>query len=225
MIARLSLLAFLALIAILYFPVVLFPFLAWDDTTYILNNPLVTNYWQQPLLDRLLTPYVGYIVPITVLVEASLFSLGSGTPWTFHLANLLLHLAVLWSLYRVMRALDRPTMISLAAVSLFAAHPIVVEPVAWATGIKDLLMAAFALAATRQFILSLGPARTKGCWSVAVTPAFFALLSIFIQTHGCPDRPGLAGILIIPPPHAARATSSIRDRSHGRLARYHHPDR
>src|SRR5262245_42255174 len=75
-----------------YVRVLWFPFIAYDDAELILSNPQVTQPWAAPL-DLLMTPHAGYIVPVTVSLEALLFALSHGQAWSFHAAALVFHAA------------------------------------------------------------------------------------------------------------------------------------
>ncbi len=126
------------------------PFIAFDDTEHILRNPLVTN--PSVGIDQLLTPSVGYIVPVTINFEALLFAVSGGAPWSFHAAGLALHLLCVWLVVVLARRLGASELAAVSAAALFALHPVVVEPVAWATGVKDGLAAALALGATALWL-------------------------------------------------------------------------
>lgn len=142
------------------------PFVVLDDLSKIAGNRLVTDPGSAPVTELLLTPTEGYIVPVTVLVQAALWRLGHGAAWPFHLAGLLLHAAIVSLLFLFARRLlhhgDRDDGRTASAAGLlallFAVHPIVVEPVAWATGLKDLLAALLALGGTWLFCSSVAAA-------------------------------------------------------------------
>jgi protein O-mannosyl-transferase len=138
----------LAVIA-LFGRVVGFPFLAFDDAELILRNPQVTAPLRAPI-DLLFTPHVGYVVPVTVALQAALHTLGGGEAWPFHLASLLLHALYACQLYLLLNRLGAETPAAFAGALLFAVHPLVVQPVAWAICLKDLLMANLVLLAIRM---------------------------------------------------------------------------
>ncbi len=68
----------------------------------------------------------------------------------YHLANILLHAAASFLLYRVLRRLSLPG--ALLAASAFALHPVCVESVAWISEQKNTLSAVFCLAATLAYL-------------------------------------------------------------------------
>jgi hypothetical protein len=126
--------------------VVGFPFLAFDDAEFILRNPQVTDPLRAPI-DLLFTPHVGYVVPVTVAAQAALYALGGAEAWPFHLVSLLLHALYVCQLYLLLSRLGVESSVAFAGALLFAVHPLVVQPVAWAICLKDLLMANLVLLA------------------------------------------------------------------------------
>lgn len=128
-------------------PSVGYPFMDWDDHTYILYNPLVAGSGGS-LIDQLLTPRMGYVVPVSINLQALLFGVGGGSPFPFHLVNVLMHLGSVALFFAVGRKLGGSKVSAGLAALLFAFHPLVAEPVAWATGVKDLLVVLMGLAGT-----------------------------------------------------------------------------
>ncbi len=148
---RLALALLIVAVLVLFGRIVNHPFVVYDDVKYILTNPLVVNPASATPLDWLLTPSTGYIIPVTVAIEALLYALGGGAPWAFHAASLTLHTLTTAGLFGFARRLGASTHAAALSTLAFALHPVVVEPVSWATGIKDLIMAPLALAATWCF--------------------------------------------------------------------------
>lgn len=146
-------------------------FTNWDDPQTIAENPAfrpptwsgVMGYW------RLLEPVdaqsghvirhaYGLWVPLTYTVWGALAAVaqvpdpgapgGVGlNPYVFHAASVAMHavsaVLVFYLLRRVLRAGDGP---AVAGALLFAVHPVQVEAVAWASGMKDLLAGLLSLA-------------------------------------------------------------------------------
>ncbi|MBH24094.1 MAG: hypothetical protein CMH57_06515 [Myxococcales bacterium] len=146
--ALLASLGLALLVGALYARTVAFPFLDWDDVTHILRNRLIVEPGSVALIDLLLTPNMGYSVPALILTQAALAALSGLDPWLFHLTNVLTHGAVVTLTFLLAHRLTGRLVAAALAAALFAAHPLVAEPVAWATGLKDLLSAALALGAT-----------------------------------------------------------------------------
>ena len=157
------------------------PFIAFDDFEFILRNPQVTHPGNS-FLDQLFTPEVGYIVPVTVNFEAFLNWIGSGRPWIFHGAALLLHAVFVVQLFMLGLRLTQRVWLSTLTCLLFALHPLVVEPVSWAICLKDLLMANLALAATRCFLsLATRPPGASGGIIGAAGAVGFSILAMFAK--------------------------------------------
>jgi tetratricopeptide (TPR) repeat protein len=92
----------------------------------------------------------------------------------YHLANLVLHAAAAWLLYRALRRLSVPG--AFLAASAFALHPVCVESVAWVSEQKNTLSAVFYLAAALAYLRF--DERRRAGWYVAGTLLFsLALLS------------------------------------------------
>ncbi len=128
-----------------------FPLTCWDDPLH-LGTPL-----------SLLTRPLGYPIPLTVASYALLGrSALAAHAWNvaLHLVVALLVLALSFELWRDRRAIW-PAL-------LFAAHPLVAEPVAWATGRKDLLAAALVLSPVLLHVRRRRPLVTTILYALAL---------------------------------------------------------
>ncbi len=123
-------------------------FLSWDDTTHILDNPLIVPPDLGKLPDLWRAPIFNLYVPVAysawaLLARASVALLGRVSPGAFVLANLALHAAnavlVLWLLRRLLGKGRGVASAALAGAALFAAHPLAVQAVAWISALRDLL--------------------------------------------------------------------------------------
>ena len=144
---------------------VFFNFIALDDSKHIWSNNYVNTlslkhlkfFWDQP--------YYGLYIPIVYNVWTFIAdltqSVGLKHPVSgysahfFHLTNVSLHIlnsALVFQLFRYLLA-KRPQsensniqlLLAALATGLFAIHPLQVEPVAWASGLKDVLSTTLAL--------------------------------------------------------------------------------
>lgn len=145
-------------------------FTNWDDPLFLLANPLTEQPLQQGLGGLLLTENIGYSIPLTVLFYAGERAIFDLSPAGFHAVSLLLHLVVTALVVLLARRLGAAMLGAAAAAALFAVHPVVVEPVAWVVGQKDLLAAALLLAALviRAGDRGDGPARAAAVVALAV---------------------------------------------------------
>jgi len=116
---------------------------AFDDVPIVEANPVVHGLSAFP--STILSPYWGQYGqlyrPVTQLALSIDWSLGGGSPWVFHLTNVLLNALVAALVARL--ALRWLTPVGAAAAALtFAVHPIHVEAVANVVGRSELLCAA-----------------------------------------------------------------------------------
>ena len=136
----------------------------WDDRENVVNNAKVREWSAANLASFWREPYIGLWIPLTynaLSVTAQLAQepptaanpVGLDAAW-FHGSNLLLHSVAVSIVFLLLRGLAKNTWAAFLGAGLFAWHPLQVEPVAWVTGIKDLLSSALALAA---LALHLGP--------------------------------------------------------------------
>jgi hypothetical protein len=146
--------ALVVLVAVLavHAPVVGFDFVNWDDDLHVLKNPSVLTPGDVPLSRHLLTPYLGYPVPVTVGTYVAEHSLAGTEPWAFHLTSLLIHAAAALALLLALLRLGcGPAAATLGAL-LFALHPATAEPVSWISGRKDVLSGMLAIASVAAFL-------------------------------------------------------------------------
>ena len=136
----------LVVVAAVYAKVVGFgPVPVWDDGKYLMQRAAVTDWWSVPWRVRLLTPEIGYPVPVPTFLYAHArlltpdhyFGLLHGLNLGIHLGNCLLVFALArswtgrWG--------------GLAVMALWGLHPVNVESVAWLTNLKTVLGAASVL--------------------------------------------------------------------------------
>lgn len=160
-------LALLLAVIALFFPVGGFAFLSFDDNVNIYNNVLL----RQPLGDSLWrfwsASYDGLYIPVTYTFWLLLAKLSAifpppasnsnffFNPAVFHYANLFFHAVNSLIVFCLLRLLLRREWPAAAGALLFAVHPVQVEAVAWATGMKDTLSGFFVFLALWQYILSV----------------------------------------------------------------------
>lgn len=162
-------LAVTLLTLLIFSPVLSFPFFPfWDDDIHVHANP-----WLHPLTWEgwkafWLAPYQQLFIPLTYSVWAALaagsrawaglpVTAGPLDPFWFHAANWIFHAgstALVFLLLRRLLAalpgLPKESRVSWAAAvgaAFFAWHPLQVEPVAWISGLRDVLGGFLALAA------------------------------------------------------------------------------
>ena len=84
---RMAIWCLLGLIAAVYWPVLSFDFVNWDDPWYVLNNPLITS-WHPTNLWRIVTEFnVKNYAPLTTLSLLIDHTLFGKSPGGYHLMN------------------------------------------------------------------------------------------------------------------------------------------
>ena len=122
-------------------------FTNWDDPGYLLHNPFTTDPLHGGARELLLTPNLHYPIPVTVLAYAGQRAVFGLDAAAFHAVSLGLHLFCVMLAAILARRLGASWLAAAVAATIFAVHPVTVEPVAWVVGQKDLLATLFALAA------------------------------------------------------------------------------
>ena len=193
------------LVTAVFFPVCGYDFLNFDDNVNIYSNGLVSHPTIEGVLQFWTAPFEGLYIPLTyslwaILAKiAALFPLSTANhlnPYVFHGANLLVHALSTLVLFRILRLLLANDWAAAGGALFFAIHPVQVEAVAWATGMKDLLSGLLALLSLWQYLLSLGegglaPRRRKVHYGLA---GLFFLASLLAKP-GAVALPLVAGLL------------------------------
>ncbi|HEX7078843.1 MAG TPA: tetratricopeptide repeat protein [Candidatus Eisenbacteria bacterium] len=137
---------------LIYLPTLSYPFLNWDDTTYVVNNPWIRGWSIGNLAHVFTTPYFSNFLPLHLVSYMVDYSLWGLDPFGYHLQSVLLHaLNAALAFLVVKRLIGRHTVAFLAAL-FFAVHPSHVEAVAWISIRKDLLSTTFALSAMAFYV-------------------------------------------------------------------------
>lgn len=130
------------------------------------ENLTANVYLNPPTLSSLVHfwahPYAHMYIPLTetvwwILVRVAGLNVPDANgvwlnPYVFHSANLLAHIGVCLVVYQLLRLLTARTWAACAGALLFALHPLQVESVAWATGMKDLLSGLLSLIALWEYV-------------------------------------------------------------------------
>lgn len=147
---------FLALVLLVFFPVTGFDFLYLDDRLNVQNNPLIQNFSFTSFLRFWRQPYEGLYIPLTYTLWGIVATITGGdtvlAPAPFHIANLLLHLATVATLFSLLRLLVKDDWAAVGGALFFAIHPLVVEPVAWISELKGLLSGFFSILALLYYV-------------------------------------------------------------------------
>ncbi len=139
----------------IFLPALRFEFLEYDDLIYVFKSPLSAGLSLVSIANVFLEPYFRSYSPLTLLTHAIDLRVWGQDGGMHHLLNLLLHSLNVALVYRIARGVfssgllriapESPVFGAFSAALLFAVHPLQVEPVAWISGRKDVLMTFFLL--------------------------------------------------------------------------------
>ena len=155
-----------------------YPFVNYDDGTYVYGNPAILGGLSLRSVAWAFTHIHSQnwhpLTTISHMLDVQWFGLKAGG---HHFVNVLLHTAGVLLLFFVLRALTGATWRSAFVAALFAIHPLHVESVAWIAERKDVLSGVF-------FFLTLGAyaryVRSEPrvlCYSVTAIMLLLGLLS------------------------------------------------
>ena len=168
-----SLLIILLITLIAYSPTLKAGFVNWDDQQYVYENPLIKGFTH--LKELLFTPVQGNIHPLTMLSLAINYSISGLNAWSYHLLNIIFHLANTLLVFFLARRLSKKNaIISVTTAVLFALHPMHVESVAWISERKDVLYSFFFLLGLLSYIKYID----KNSRSSYVLSLFWLILSL-----------------------------------------------
>jgi tetratricopeptide (TPR) repeat protein len=150
-------------------------FLAWDDLVNTVRNPHVNPPSLEGTLFFWRHAYADLYVPATFTIWALLARI-TFHPWIFHAASVLAHAASAAAAFRLLRRLVASDLAAAAGALLFALHPVQVEPVAWMSGLKDVLCGLFSLLALGAYVdFARASSGEGGKWK-----SFFAASALFL---------------------------------------------
>ena len=141
-----------AIVAIPFLPALGGGFTNWDDDVNVTNNPCVHAGVRDGLLPLLTRPYWHLYIPVTYALFWVGYHLWGSAPLGYHALNLACHLVSTVLFYQILKSILKGRWAALLACAWWALHPLQVEPVAWITGLKDVLSGMLALACWRLYI-------------------------------------------------------------------------
>ncbi len=173
----LALAVILAAGTLVFFPSLSFDFVNWDDPVQVLNNPLVRDLSPAGLARIFTSRVVRQYHPLVTLSFALEYHFFQAAPLPYHLDNLLLHLlngGLVFALaHRLFGGRILPAFL---AGIFFTIHPLQAGAVAWISGRKDLLSAAFFLGSLLAYQRYLNR-RSRAGLSLSLLLGILALLS------------------------------------------------
>lgn len=178
----------LALTFIVFCWSIAFPFIALDDAKHIWQNPYVLHFSIDNLLQFWKAPYYGLYVPVvynfwaflawlTQLMNLKNETTSLAAP-LFHFTNVMLHVFNTYLCFQFTKLImakwrsslilkdsfsdEKLSLLVILATLPFALHPLQVESVAWASGLKDVLSTTLGLVALLSW-------SSWNSWSVEAT--------------------------------------------------------
>lgn len=156
----------MVVLCLIYGPSVLNNDYAWDDWELFINSP----YLRDPSLifEGLVKPIIPgttYFRPLPLATFAMEFATGTVNPVLSHAVNLLIHVLNTILVGYVFSKIFSPqggkfdSYRPILAAAIYAFHPALVEPVAWAAGRFDLLVTLFYLTAIAAYLKFTGATR------------------------------------------------------------------
>jgi tetratricopeptide (TPR) repeat protein len=126
-----------------YWPVVTYGFLSYDDIAYVTHNEMVRHGFTREGIIWSFGPRLGFYHPLTLLSLMADTELYGSWAGGFHLTSLLLHLAATLLLLLTVRHLTGSRLASVLVAGLFGLHPMNVQPVVWIAARKEVLAGLF----------------------------------------------------------------------------------
>lgn len=187
----------------LFHPILGHRFVNLEDYWLIADNPHLSALSWAELKWMLTSLEYGTYQPLGWLTYAVIHAWQGLNPSAYHLGSWLTHAGcsalLFFTIVRILRAAapgegrgDRDAVLAAAAATLaWAAHPMRVEPVAWATGLPDLLAAFFFLAAVLAYLkpslalcLALFVLSSLFRWKGVSLPVLLVALDVFVLGRG-----------------------------------------
>lgn len=172
---------FLIIIAVLvitfvsYLPILKGEFLLWDDDVHVLENITIRGLDLEHVLEMFTATVNKIYIPLTSLSFALEHYFFGYDPFVYHLDNVLLHLLVVVMVFLLGQKLGLSQAAAGVAALIFGVHPIHVESVAWITERKDVLYAAFYMAALLNYLRYLEEKRGYWLWVTTILGALSML--------------------------------------------------
>lgn len=205
--------------------VVGFEFGGWDDAIVLQRNPRLVQptldslrfYWTNPEHDLWIpvTQTVWWVIAHVAAVDtppaggAALLK-----PTAFHLASVLAHALATVAAFELLRRLPGVTATrATLGAAVFAVHPVQVESVAWAAGLKDVLAGGFGIASLAAYARAATPdrsARTRGRAYALATGLFVAAMLCKPSAVVVPVLAGLIDVLLLNPQRPAWRITVVR---------------
>ena len=152
-------------------------FVNWDDSVYVLRNPLIKNYSFGNLKRMFTSIYFGNYHPLTLLSYSWDYGSSGTRPFQYHATNLLWHLCSSLLVFWLALLISGRVPVAFVTAVLFGLHPLHVESVAWISERKDLLYASFFFASLIAYCHYLRSGLQGRFYACCLILFLFSLLS------------------------------------------------
>ncbi len=133
-------------------PILQNEFLAFDDPSYVTDNPLIQHLGLGAIKAFFTRQFVSTYQPLVMLSYAVEYKLFGVSGPGFHLFSLLVHLVNVALVFLLAQRLLKDRIAAVITALLFGIHPLHVESVAWVASQKDVLYACFFLASSLCYL-------------------------------------------------------------------------
>ncbi|HEY7088939.1 MAG TPA: tetratricopeptide repeat protein [Tepidisphaeraceae bacterium] len=166
-------------VLLVYWPVVTFGFLNWDDPHTVTSNPHLNPPTAAGLGWHWMHYDFGLFIPVTYSAWWATAQLTSAqAAWAFHALNVIVHALTSLVVLLLLRRLTTSGPAAFVGAMLFALHPLQSEAVAWVSGLKDVLCGLLAAISLWQYVTyAQNPAADRRAWSWAMLAFILALLA------------------------------------------------
>jgi tetratricopeptide (TPR) repeat protein len=144
----------------------------WDDSGYILGNPLIKDFSPSGIKAIFTDFSSDNYAPVTDILRAIIYLFSGYSPTAFHAVSILFHLVNIVLVFRFIELLCGSRLIAIVCALLFSLHPLQVESVAWASSGSNLFSSTFFLSALIAYLYYLRSSRKS---MLAVSFLFFIL--------------------------------------------------
>ena len=133
----------------------------WDDQHTIHHNPQLNPVQWDTFVHNWTQPSASIYIPLTFTVWALISLIArvqpdtagiSLNPMFYHGASVIIHALGSLAAFAVIRRLVRNDLAALLGALLWALHPVQVESVGWASGLKDVLSGSLVLASLAMYL-------------------------------------------------------------------------
>ncbi len=166
----------LALTFLIYSPAMYHEFVNLDDAAHVSENPQVRSLSPQNIKRIFSSTVQRTYIPLTTFSFALEYQIVGKNPFFYHLNNILLHLLLVFLVFRLGTVLGLQTLGAAVAAFIFALHPMHVESVAWVTERKDVLYSAFYLGAVLWYLRFLKSGKWRD-YSLSIVMGFLSILA------------------------------------------------